>query len=174
MKNRAVNQLEYTGIVTLSQYIDGNKKIIKRIKNSGGSSLYDFFSACLVGDFTTAAKIRPVKIIFLNNTVEDKKTIYTPASEGFIYQTTDPERISGQTGSDTSICYSFTVPIGYTKLVFNHIGLYPSAADTTTLDKYSAICEFSLKDATISASSVLVIDWVLKIANPAAPATTVS
>ena len=174
MKNKAVNQLEYTGIVTLSQYIDGNKKIIKRIKNSGGSSLYDFFSACLIGDFTTAAKTRPAKIIFLKKDVEDNKTTLSPVSSGFIYPLADPIRISGQTGSDTSICFSFTIPIGYTKLDFTHIGLYPNTASTVDLDRYSAICSFSLIDATISTSSVLVIDWVLKIAAPSSRATTVS
>ena len=174
MKNTAINNLTYTGIVTLSQYIDGNKKIIKRIKNSGGSLLYDFFSSCLIGDFTTAAKTRPAKIIFLNKAVDDTTTTYIPVSEGFIYQTADPERISSQTGTDTAICYSFTIPLEHTTQDCTHIGLYPLAATTLDLDRYSAICEFNLNDATISSSYVIVVDWVLHIAAPEKTMTTVS
>ena len=66
MKNTAINTLNYTGIVSLSQCI-GNRKIkIAQMHNTGGASLFNFLANCLIGNFTTAKINYPTKIKLIN------------------------------------------------------------------------------------------------------------
>ena len=51
MKNTAINHINYTGIVTLSQYINGKKFLITQKHNAGAHMLFDFLADCLVGNF---------------------------------------------------------------------------------------------------------------------------
>ena len=44
MTNTAVNTLTYTGIVTLSQYIENKKVKIGQTHNKGGAPLFKFLS----------------------------------------------------------------------------------------------------------------------------------
>ena len=163
MRNVAINSLGYTGIVTLSQYAGKTKKILKKIKNSGGASLFNFLSDCFTGDFSTAAVNRPTKIMLLQKHVDEES--YDSASS-FIYLLTKPEKIFNPNGGST-ICYSFIIPREYLNNEFNCIGLYPDSAVATAsdIDNYSAICEVDTGDIPMSASTVLVVDWELTIAN---------
>ena len=62
MTSKSINNLYYTGIVTLSQY-DGKKRTpIVRLHNTGGNLLFEFLANCLVGNFDQAAKNQPAKI----------------------------------------------------------------------------------------------------------------
>ena len=54
IKGIAKSSLEYTGIVNLSQYINGKKFTIAQLHNAGGKPLFEFLADCLVGDFEIA------------------------------------------------------------------------------------------------------------------------
>ena len=88
MRNITRDNLKYTGIVTLSQYIDGQKMLIKKIQNEGGKSLFDFFTDCLMGEFDLAKFKRPVKIKLLS--LEGSEYF---SKSSFIYLLSRPEKI---------------------------------------------------------------------------------
>ena len=165
MKSIALNTLNYTGIVTLSQYKGKKKKIIKKIKNRGGNPLFDFFASCLIGDFTTAAKNRPTKIMFLDQVKDENNNdavSFTSAS-AFIYLTTEPQQILNANGEGSTVCYSFTIPSEYFNSIFNCVGLFPDSATAYDLTKFAALAEFNLNNATFDKSTVLILDWELSI-----------
>lgn len=164
MKNMILNNLTYTGTVTLSQYKSGKKRVITKIKNSGGDALYNFFYSCFLGDFESAAKHRPCKIMLLK-TDGNTPPNQIEAASSFIYQTSVPVPTTNTTGGlGFKLRYSFLIPREYVDITFNAIGLYPNAASEADLMNYSAFCTLNFSNtATTSASSVLVIDWDLSI-----------
>lgn len=168
MKNTAINNLGYTGIVTISRY-SGNKKIpLKQINNSGGNSLFNFLSNCLLGDWETAQFEIPSKIMLLYAEQDDDSSDFTvtPAS-GFIYFLTRPERIFTDSDmSSSTVCYSFIIPADIVKNAkFNCIGLYPEMATELEAENFAAICLIDDLAGMQSDSAVLVVDWKLTITN---------
>ena len=130
MKNMILNNLTYTGTVTLSQYKSGKKRVITKIKNSGGDALYNFFHSCFLGDFESAAKYRPCKIMLLRTDGNISEQL--EAASSFIYQTAVPKPIAE---AGFKLRYSFLVPREYVDTTFNAIGLYPNAASEADLEK---------------------------------------
>jgi hypothetical protein len=163
MKNTATNTLGYTGIVTLSQYINSKKLKIAQMHNEGSYPLFNFLSDCLIGDFAIAELDIPEKIMLLSRDTAGEDYIDV---SGFIYLLSKPEKVYNR--SVGTVRYSFIVP--KTKLIsaeFSHIGLYTRSA--TEAMEYAAICEVNFsklsKLGNISTSSALVVDWELTISN---------
>lgn len=168
MKNSALNNLSYTGIVTLSRYKDGKKIPIRKIKNSGGNSLFNFLSNCLLGDFETAKFELPTKIMLLHADHDNNGLLTDITSvSGFIYFLTRPERLYTDTGmASSTVCYSFVIPMDIVENTnFNSIGLYSDMATELDVDSFAAICEIDGVSGMQDASSVLVVDWRLTITN---------
>ncbi len=165
MKSAALNTLEYTGMVTLSQYIGHKKiKIVERA-NAGGNPLFNFLADCLVGDFDTAKLCKPTKIMLLQYSELDGKPKYESRS-GFTYLTSKPEKVySSTTDSAGLVRYSFIISRDMLNgTEFNSIGLY---TDTTNEPaEFAAFCKVEdLPEDELSASSVLLVDWELSITN---------
>ena len=161
MKNTAINTLGYTGTVTLSQYINGKKRIICQEHNRGNYPLFDFLADCLIGDFEVASLDRPNKIMLLR---ENEQHELEQAST-FIYMLNKPEKTVTE-GATSSVKYSFLIPNAMLKNTFSSIGLYNSRTTETDLEHYAAFC--NVKDKIKQASSItsaLVIDWELNISN---------
>ena len=158
MKNIAVNNLKYTGIVTISQYIGDKKVKITESYNSGGNPLFNFLADCLVGDFDIAKISRPTKIMLLS---EDENGDLIDKS-GFIYLITKPEKVASN-----MVKYSFIISRAILDGIndIKYIGLYNNAATERSLDEYSAIAAIKIDSATLSTSSMLVVDWKLIISN---------
>lgn len=162
MKSNAKNSFNYTGIVTLSRYSRGKKFVLMQSHNTGKLPLFDFFAYCLMSDFKKASSLLPNKIQLFKDEGTDKTSGESECS-GFIYLQTNPERVNST--NQGIVRYSFIVPRTALSANFNRIGLYPAAA--TDIAEYSAICEIDeeITTASMSASSVLVVDWELIISN---------
>ena len=163
MKNTAINTLGYTGIVTLSQCIGAKKIKMTDIKNTGRYSLFNFFSDCLLGDFTIAETNRPAKIMLLDFKNEKDASSYISKS-GFVYLINKPEKVNSDT--EGIVRYSFIVTRDTLEgTTFNSIGLYTNSA--TEPEDFAAIVQIdeSLKNQDFLSSSALVVDWELHISN---------
>ena len=155
---------EYTGIVTLSQYIRGKKVTIAKKHNVGGVPLFNFLADCLTGHFDTAKLDRPTKILLLSVEGETPEEYAIEAKTDFITYSTDPERVYSDT--EGVVRYSFIVPQTlFAGTNFNAIGLYPHSAVLSEANDYAALCVIDTSKMTMSASSVLVLDWELHISN---------
>lgn len=165
MKNKAINTFEYTGIVTLSQYIGTKKVKIAQLQNEGSYSLFNFFADCLLGDFDVAKINRPTKIMLLH---KDSTTGEYQSMSGFIFQTSKPEKVFTTTTKIT-VRYSFIIPRELVNSIsskaISHIGLYANSAKNEEVNEFSAIVKFNQGDDTTSESSVIVVDWYLNISN---------
>ena len=169
MKNKALNTLQYTGTVTLSQYIGTKKTPIAQVHNSGGSHLFNFLADCLIGNFETAKFDLLNKILLLTISVdEDKNVTKIVRQSGFIYMLNNPEKVYN--ANACVVRYSFIVPRDQLEgTEFNGLGLYTSSiTETNYADNYAAICKFDLDSNSISTSSILVVDWELNISNSSA------
>lgn len=163
MKNKALNSLQYTGIVTLSQYINNKKIPIKKIHNKGGDSLFSFLTDCLIGDFNIAKLSRPTKIMLLQ-VDENKSELTVKNNSGFIYLLSKPEKIYNN--SCNTVCLSFIVPKDMLSSAdFNAIGLYSDNATIYDRNNYSAICLIDINNNDLTVSSVLAVDWELILSN---------
>ena len=170
MNSKAVNTLNYTGIVTLSQYVGNNKVQLAQIHNTGGTSLFNFLASCLAGHFQYASVNWPTKIKLLDYAVDGSEYTYESVS-GFIFLRTAPEIISTDTG-ECRVRYSFTVPRDTLENAVNTItkslgiGLYTHGASGDELADFAAFCEinsdFSLNTLV---NATLLVDWELVIAN---------
>ncbi len=162
LKGIASNSVGYTGIVTLSQYINGKKVATKKVSNTGGQPLFDFLADCLVGYIDTAALNRPNKILLLKKDTSPTEDILEKAYPSFIYMTTNPVRVPGNNVG--IVRYSFTIPQEiFSGTGFNAIGLYTDAA--TDPSNYAALCEINTSSFSLALSSVLILDWELRISN---------
>lgn len=164
MKNIAINTLEYTGIVTLSQYIGSRKIKLAEMHNAGGNSLFEFFANCLAGEFDIAEFNRPAKIMLLSRIANTNE--YVSAS-AFIGLLSKPEKIY-QSGM-CKVRYSFVLSrdiLQSSLSNFTHIGLYSHTATSADISNFAAICEIN-KDrwSNISESALLAVDWELNISN---------
>lgn len=168
MKNKAINRLNYTGIVTLSQY-RGNKKIkIAQVHNTGGNPLFRFLADCLIGDYTIAKATRPTKIMLLKQTEDKENKSYTKES-GFIYLLTKPTKI--EEDLQIRVRYSFMIPQAQIESLNDYtdlgIGLYTDDAVGITEDdikNYAAFCKVDLSGKNFTGAALLV-DWDLIISN---------
>lgn len=170
MKNTATNNLGYTGIVTISRYIGKKKTKITQVKNTGGQPLFEFFSACLTGDYQAAEVHRPVKIMLLKYTEQsiagDIKLTVERASDKFFHLVTKPEKIYKAAAS--TVKYSFIISGDHLQnLEFNGIGLYTDeVSEDDDFNKYAAFCKVdNLDNRVITPSTILVVDWELNILN---------
>lgn len=161
MRNTAINTLGYTGTVTLSQYSGTKKVTLARIQNAGTSSLFNFLSDCLIGDFDVARLNRPTKIMLV--TLEEGQV--AGSVSGFIHLRSTPEKVYSPSAG--IVKYSFIIPKDYLASTnkFNGICLYTDAIKESEFTNYAARCQVDLSNITISESSVLVVDWELSISN---------
>lgn len=161
MKNKALNTLGYTGIVTLSRNVGSKKIKIAQVHNTGASSLFDFLSDCLIGEFEVARLTRPAKIKLLY--VDGSS--YSSAS-GFIGLLTKPVKVHEP--NQSRIRYSFVIPRDYLEGIdsFNSLGLglYANGALDSKLEDFSAFCALDLDKNALTGAS-LVVDWELVISN---------
>ena len=163
MKSKTANILNYTGTVTLSQYIGAKKIKILQEHNAGAFPLFNFLSDCLVGDFDIAKTACPNKIMLLKK--RNSADGYDKASLGFIYLMTKPEKVFN---TDKGIVrYSFTISRDLLDGTdFDSIGLYTSSTVEDDYEKYAAVCELKgLNESTLSTYLALVVDWELHISN---------
>lgn len=173
MNNGALSGLRYTGIVTLSQYINGKKRIIGKIKNTGGLPLFDFFTDCLIGNYETAQFNRPSKIMLLKYSDNAESPELIPVS-GFIYMISRPEKVNGSDlfsdffdniGTASVACLSFLVPANAINETFTHIGLYTDSAGLYNINDYAALVPVDMANTNFTSESVLLLDWYLIVSN---------
>lgn len=168
MKNIAVNTLNYTGIVTISQY-SGTKKVkIAQKHNTGGVSLFDFLADCLLGDFDTAYANRPTKVMLVERTTPrpDSTNYEYKAASGFVFLRIKPEKTVS--GRRSSVRYSFLIPRDLIENLSNSanlgLGLYSNSASWDEPQNFIAFCDLDLDMSTLANAS-LVVDWELVITN---------
>lgn len=172
MSNKAINTLQYSGTVKLSQNIGGKIFELATLQNAGGSALFNFLSDCLIGDFDMASINRPSKILLLN--IDDDGTIRRLS--GFINQTGKPEKIFTEDGSG-KVRYSFTVHRDLLESIdlaeLNNIGLYTGSASLQSPGEYAALVPVgNINDQNVSDTSAILLDWELNITNVAKQNTT--
>jgi hypothetical protein len=171
MKNIVTKTLQYTGIVTLSQYIGSKKVKITQLHNSGGEPLFRFFASCLAGDFTAAKLMRPTKVMLIEpkdtsaTVIEFQKPFNTA---GFVYQLTKPEIVETKDGSSSRVRYSFMIAKEQIASINDfenlYMGLYTDEVTVENPDNYAAICKLAISKNNIANTSLL-IDWELVISN---------
>lgn len=164
MKNTAINNLTYTGVVTLSQYNGNKKHQIAKVHNTGGTTLFKFFASCLIGDFESAKIDRPAKIKLINRGASGE---YESAS-GFIFKR-NIEKLVDNLG-ECRVRYTFMIPRdlleNITSISTLSLGLY--SAYEEELSNFIAFCDLgsglNLTKAELAHASLLV-DWELVISN---------
>lgn len=171
MKNVAINNLTYTGIVTLSQYV-GNKKIqIAKVHNTGGSYLFKFLANCLVGDFSKVNKNHcPTKIKLLSRTPVENDFIYEEKS-GFIFKR--GVELIGDNDNECRVRYSFMIPRDLlediTSISSLGIGLYANDIPESEPENFAAFCAIGRSGLELTRAELtnasLLVDWELVIAN---------
>ena len=165
MKNTAINTLQYTGIVTLSQYIGTNKVQVAKYHNAGGNVLFNFLYDCLAGSYD--ALKRPTKIMLLTQIAGDTGYTYEPAS-GFIYLRTAP--VKDTVKKQSCVRLSFVMPRDLFETLnaeSMYLGLYAHNAvieDPDIGEKYMAICALDYAPSNLQNAS-LIVDWELTVAN---------
>ena len=161
IKGTSINSLQYTGIVTLSQYIGGKKFTLAQIHNDGGKPLFNFLADCLAGDFDMAKVDRPTKILLLN--ISEDYSMSKATDTAFYYLLSKPEKVYSDT--EGIVRYSFMIPQEiFAGTKFNAIGLYTDTATFLDVNNYAAYCKLDAEFFDkVSASSVLVLDWELHI-----------
>ena len=164
MKNKAINTLEYTGVVRLSQYIGSKKVEVAKLQNEGSYSLFNFFADCLVGDFEVAQINRPTKIMLLQ---KDSKTSEFTSKSGFIFQTSKPEKVY-DTAKGT-VRYCFIIPKDLISSIkpetVTHIGLYANSATDGEETNFSALVGVDLTNDDLASAAAVLVDWELNISN---------
>jgi hypothetical protein len=178
MENIVKNNIGYSGKVKLT-FLDGQHTIKTfEFKNSGTSTLFNFFAYCLMGSFDEAALYRPTKVRLLKVVKEALEDGYgniesdTMAASGLIYLRSRPEQVVSNLDGQT-VKLSFMIPRTMIEEVdFNRIALYPQFAGESDIYEYSAFCDLSGEDdldiniyTAWTVSSVLLIDWELTISN---------
>ena len=174
MKNRALNTLNYTGIVTLSQYV-GRKKIkIAQMHNTGGTSLFSFLANCLAGDFTAAKAHVPTKIKLLSRKGDatDGYYTYTPLTQYTALRT--PPEPSADAG-ESRVRFSFIIPRDFIDSLSGlnaadetvGLGLFANSVPDKESEagNFMAFCELANIDKNSLVNTFLVVDWDLIISN---------
>lgn len=172
MKNKIRNTVGYTGIVTLSQYINNKKIQVARVHNTGGASLFNFLAYCLAGDFTLAKAYTPTKIKLLKRTGKKISEYSYESVTNFIWLRTPPE--PKYSSSESRVRFSFIIPKDFLQsLVLDTteealgIGLYSNAVadNDTEVENFMAFCTIDELNRNDLANTFLVVDWELIIAN---------
>lgn len=171
MNNTAVNNLTYTGIVTISQYIDDKKIQLAKVNNTGGIALFKFFANCLMWNIVDAKNDLPARIKLINKDVSGE---YNSAS-GFIFKRT-VEKIVDNLG-ECRVRYSFMIPRDLLENIPSistlSLGLY--SAYETDLSNYLAFCELGDAGLDLTRSELthasLLVDWELVISNKTSSST---
>lgn len=187
-------KLSYSGTVKLYACQNNKKFFLGQYKNTGGSSLFDFFTQCLTGNFIEAAKLLPKQICLLNTTVQKEGgkevvSLYEWVSQnstkdistaqliieprtGYIAQRDLPVPVP-QAGT-AAVCFNFMVPASLIydaegiKDGINSVGLYTAqATEANDVDNFLALCVLNLNDYTseLAASSYMLLEWYLTIEN---------
>lgn len=171
MKNKAINTIRYTGIVTLSRY-DGEQKIkIAQMHNEGFNPLFDFLTDCLVGDFNNTKRPAKIKLLKQELNTDDYGNIIESYQDitDFIYLLTKPDK-SPTDSARGVVRYSFIIPREYMKTLDNTenlgLGLYTNSASNSAddLKNFAAYCKLDFNSSDI-AGAALAVDWELIISN---------
>ncbi len=165
MKNTAINTLNYSGIVTLSQQVGKKKVIIAKAHNTGGESLFNFLADCLTGKLD-AANV-PTKIKLVNREKYDDASYKYESASGFVFLRSPAEKTKTTSG-ECCVRYSFIVPRDILENITNietlGIGLYARSASEADPENFIAFCPVKFNVGQIINSSLLV-DWDLIISN---------
>lgn len=178
MKNVAINTLNYTGIVTLSQYIGTKKVQVAKLHNTGGASLFTFLANCLAGDFTIAKANRPAKVKLLIRSGTDSSTYsYSPITR-FVSLRTPPEPTFS--AGESRVRFSFIIPrdfldslnVSSSKDEIIGLGLYAHSVKDVENEasNFMAFCTLDTLNKNALVNSFLVVDWELVISNKPAAA----
>ena len=171
MRNTAINSLRYTGIVTVSQCIGSKKIELVKYNNTGSTTLFNFITDCLLGDFETAKANRPTKIMLLEYVQTDANNQqleepYHKSKSGFIYLLNKPEKVYDDVNG--IVRYSFKITRDMREgTSFDSIGLYANSTDDIHLENWAAMVHGVKLNGlgTSQTSSALIIDWELHITN---------
>ena len=169
MKNKALNTLNYTGIVTLSQYIGTKKVKVAQVHNTGNTSLFSFLANCLAGEFDKAKVDIPNKIMILRRSTTSDGFSYTSVDNSFIPLRTPP--VPAYTAGESKVRFSFIIPKDFLDSLkqsssqdnVTGLGLYAKSAKSA--DNFMAFCALSDLDQNIQTNAYLVVDWELIISN---------
>lgn len=155
--NKAINNLKYTGRVTLSQYINGKKIEFAQIHNSGGDALFNFLYDCLLGDFNTAKSQRPTQIMLLQ----------VQGDGGSFVARSSPILVRNTAKINNGVRYSFLIDGTLIDNSFSHIGLYSALNSVESANEYAAIIALpdNFDSAGTDPSVALVVDWELHFSN---------
>ena len=172
MNNTAVNTLNYTGIVTLSQYIGSKKVQIAQTHNTGSASLFNFLATCLAGDFTIAKLNLPTKIKLLCREEVYGEYVYSPITS-FIFLRTPPE--PSFNAGESRVRFSFIIPRDFLESINQvassgsvlGLGLYANSVPDVESEtsNFMAFCVLDELDRSMFINTFLVVDWELIIAN---------
>lgn len=171
MKNKAINTIKYTGIVTLSRY-DGIQKVkIAQAHNEGFNPLFDFLTDCLVGKFNNNKRPAKIKLLKRELSTDNSGNIIESYQDltGFIYLLREPDK-SSTDSSRGIVRYSFIIPRDYMETLDDTenlgLGLYTNSETDSVegLKNFAAYCELGLDRNDIAGAS-LAVDWELIISN---------
>lgn len=166
VKGKTANNIGYTGIVTISQYVKSKKIVLAQSHNEGGVALFNYLASCLAGDFSVAEVTRPSKIMLLNvdDTSGKARQITRARNAEFIPILAKPEQV--YSAAEGIVRYSFIIPQdALAGTNFNAVGLYTATATYADFEDYAALSIINLDRSNLSLSSVLVLDWELHISN---------
>jgi hypothetical protein len=173
MKNKAINALNYTGIVTLSQYVGKTKLQVAQLHNTGNTSLFSFLANCLAGEFDKVKSHTPSKIRLLRRNGSTGDCSYSPVTASiFLHTPPEPSFDSGE----SRVRFSFIIPRDFLDSVsltnsqdgVVGLGLYANSVSEEEPENFMAFCALdNLDRSNILANAFLVVDWELIIANNA-------
>lgn len=179
--------INYAGHIKLTTYLDNKVLSVKHYKNKGTLSLFRFLGNCLVGNFNTAGRLRPLKIKLLADNGEanvppTKETVYTEKSS-FITVATAPDLITTNStinNASCSVVFNFIFPIAnvYSSGA-NTIALY--GINATEAEDFSAYYRLTkpdpenpeqliwdaieLKPEDFEENKVFAVEWTLTLSN---------
>lgn len=168
MKNIATNALNYTGIVTFYQRI-GTKKIkVAQFHNTGGTSLFNFLSNCLAGDFAIAKLNRPTKVKLLRRYENATGTYSYESVTQFIFLRTPPAPTFN--AGESRVRFSFIIPRDFLDKLTSYdgvlgLGLYANSVLEGDTENFMAFCALDELDQSALVNVFLDVDWELVISN---------
>lgn len=174
-----LDSIKYQGSIRVN-ILDGNRIIsTKNYSNSGTTKLFSFLTACLKGDFETAADNRPCKLILLKSGADENfdpgegaVSAPTSAFEGTdfwkegCYLAPPVHHNKAIVGTATAVTYSFRVPF----LILGTGAVKKMALITENSTDYKDICAYYILNEPIEIPAsggnyTILVDWTLSFSN---------
>ena len=171
--------LGYEGKVTLT--LKSNNHILKSqtYKNNGTANLFRFLGHCLTGHYSEVKNLLPNKVALLlnpSNTLSEAVLTAASASTGLKEWSQTPSVVSTSVPAEVKVTYSFEIPKNMISGNFNQVVLYGVGCTDPEKDLANCSAFYYLTDNSRntleteyvnqwSDTTVLLIDWVLKLTN---------